>query len=62
MYDPCNVTQEFNVYNIDYIPQGVTEEERLQVQSFLSNLLMSELHMRKLQTYGFLEEWHSRLK
>jgi hypothetical protein len=56
MYDPCNVTQEFNVYNIDYIPQGVTEEERLQVQSFLSNLLMSELHMRKLQTYGFLEE------
>jgi hypothetical protein len=62
IYDPCDVTRESNLYNIDFIPHGATEEERFQVQSFFSNLLTSELRMRKLQTHGTLEERRSRLK
>jgi hypothetical protein len=34
IFDPCNVTRESNVYDIDYIPYGATEEERFQGQSF----------------------------
>jgi hypothetical protein len=56
IYDPCDVTRESNLYNIDLIPHGPTEVERFQSQSFFSNLLTMELRMRKLPTYGTLEE------
>jgi hypothetical protein len=62
IYDPCDLSCETNIYNIDYIPSGETEEQRLQPLSFFSNLLTSELHLRKLHRHGSLEDRRSRLK
>jgi hypothetical protein len=62
IYDPCDITRESNRFNIDFIPSGESEEERLQSLSFFSNLLTTELRLRKLQLYGSLEERQNRLK
>jgi hypothetical protein len=48
--------------NIDYIPTGETNEEKVSSLSFFSNRLSSELQLRKLQHCGTLEECRQRLK
>jgi hypothetical protein len=61
IYDPCDVTHDSNIYNIDYIPRQETDEEELSSRSFFSNLLSSELNLRKLQHHVTLEERRQRL-
>jgi len=55
IYDPCDLTRESNKYNIDFIPHGDTEEERLESQAFYNQLLSNELQLRTL------EDRHNRL-
>jgi hypothetical protein len=61
IYDPC-ITRESNQYNINYIPNGGSDDERIEGASFFSNLLTSELQLWKLPLYGSLEERRIRLK
>jgi hypothetical protein len=51
IYDPGDLTRESNKYNIDFIPRGNMQEERLESQAFFSQLLSNELQLRRLQ-YG----------
>jgi hypothetical protein len=62
LYDPTDLTRETNVYNIDYIPSGATLDEERANRSFFSNLLVSELQLRKLPLFGGLEDRRERLK
>jgi hypothetical protein len=39
IYDPYDVSRESNKCNIDFIPHGGTEEERMESQAFFSQLL-----------------------
>jgi hypothetical protein len=41
IYDPCDLTRESNMYNVDYIPSGATNEEKLNSLSFLTLLAKS---------------------
>jgi len=61
IYNSCDVTHESYIYNIDYIPTGETDEEKLSSQGIFSDLLSSELQLRKLQHRGTLEECRQRL-
>jgi hypothetical protein len=56
VYDPCDIARENNIYNIDFIPNGGSDEEVLQATMFFSNLLTKELQLRKLTLQGNLEE------
>jgi hypothetical protein len=62
IYNPCDLTRESNMYNVDYIPSGATDEEKLNSLSFFSNLLSTELQLRKLSRQGSLEERRRRLR
>lgn len=62
IYDPCDVTREANKYNVDFIPNGASDDNVLQARMFFSNLLTSELSLRKLPVHGTLEERRTRLK
>jgi hypothetical protein len=62
VYDPTDITREINCYNIDFIPRGDTDQELRDSQIFFSNLLSSELRLRKLPLFGALEDRRHRLK
>jgi hypothetical protein len=61
-YDPCDLNKDNNMYNIDYIPIGATEDESMEARTFFSNLLSSELRLRGLPQNGNLEERRERLR
>ena len=56
IYDPCDTLGENNKDNIDFIPIGSTDEEVVQARLYFSQLLMSELRLRRLPLHGNLEE------
>jgi hypothetical protein len=47
IYDPTDLSRESNVYNINYIPSGATQQEDCANRSSFSNLLVAKLQMRK---------------
>ena len=56
------MARESNIYNVEYVPTGETDEEKLSSLSFFSNLIASELQLRKLQHHGTLDERRERLR
>jgi hypothetical protein len=62
IYDPCDTLWENNKDNIDFIPNGSTDEEVVQARLYFSQLLMSELRLRRLPLHGNLEERWRRLR
>ncbi len=62
IYDPCDINRENNLDNIEFIPNGATEDETMEARAFFSNLLSSELRLRKLPMHGNFEERRERLK
>jgi hypothetical protein len=46
-----------NRYNIDFIPNGNDASNLAEAQHFFSNLLITELRLRRLPLYGNVEEW-----
>jgi len=62
IYDSCDTLRENNKDNIDFIPNGSTDEEVVQARLYFSQLLMSELRLRRLPLHGNLEERWRRLR
>jgi len=62
VYDPNDLTREGNCYNIDFIPSGNSDEELRASRLFFSNLLSTELRLRKLPVYGSLQDRRLHLK
>jgi hypothetical protein len=62
IYDLTDLTGQNNRYNIDYIIDGATDAERKDARVFFSNLLTSELWLRKLPLFGSIEERRCHLK
>jgi hypothetical protein len=56
VYDPCETLRENNKDNIVFMPNGSTDEEVVQAKLYFSQLLMSELRLRRLPLHGNLEE------
>jgi hypothetical protein len=51
---------ENNNDNIDFIPNGSTNDEVMHARLYFNQLLMSELRLRRLPLHGNLEERHGR--
>jgi hypothetical protein len=62
IYDPCDMLHENNKDNIDFIPNGSTNDEVMQARLYFNQLLMSELRLRRLPLHGNLEERQGRLR
>lgn len=62
IYDPCKVTRQSNQWNIDYIPDGKTDDEKIMATWCFSNPLTTELMLRRQPLYGSLEDRRFRLK
>jgi hypothetical protein len=57
LYDPMDESRYNNRYNIDFIPNGNDASNLAEAQHFFSNLLITELRLRRLPLYGNVEEW-----
>ncbi len=62
VYDPTDLSGKTNNSNIDYIPNGETEQERAASFHAFSDLVTRELHLRKLSLLGNLEDRRRRLR
>ena len=45
IYDPNDLSREQNEYNIDFVPNGVDDADRMEALGFFSNLLTTELRL-----------------
>jgi len=62
VYDPTDTLRTSNPYNIEYRPQGDTAATLAEAQRFFSNLVTTELRLRRLHLYGNMEERRIRLE
>jgi hypothetical protein len=62
IFDPTDLTRTTNKFNIDYIPNGETEEERVASFRAFSDLVTKELRLHKLSLLGNLEDRRGRLR
>ncbi len=62
VYDPTDTLRTSNPYNVEYRPQGDTAATLAEAQRFFSNLVTTELRLRRLHLYGNMEERRIRLE
>jgi hypothetical protein len=62
IYDPTDLNCTSNRLNIDFIPNGNTEQETSTSLNLFSNFITTELRLRRLSIHGTLEDRRKRLR